>query len=357
MTARLSGLFIYITLFVLFVTMSSVATQPAAPTIAPTLITFQKKDATLSDVATALSKASGVPISIPTAAAQLKYPASFSNVPFWDALEQTAKHTGMKIVLFDKGTKVGLEPRGMSQELATVNGPFRIAAKQVIGRALLDLGAIFHEIYLDVHWEPRIPVFRIDTQPRITQATDDCGVGLKVTTTSASSYPTEAITDMRIKVTGLTRESKKIGVLAGEFRVTAAEKILVFKFEDLTGKLPISKNQSNVKASVTGIAKPDKVWEVELELLYPENHPAFESFEEQKWLRDNKLQLVSPDGKPIDPESEEVGTSGRRGRVVATYRFPGTLNPLAKGWSLIYEAPSPLMEFKVPFELKNIPLP
>jgi len=42
---------------------------------------------------------------------------------------------------------------------------------------------------------------------------------------------------------------------------------------------------------------------------------------------------------------------------MATYRFPANLNPLAKGWSLIYETPSPLLEMKVPFELKNIPIP
>ncbi len=355
MTARPSRRFLTPFPFVLFATIASVATQPTSPTIAPTPITFQKADATLGDVAVALSKASGIPISVPPVEGRLKCPAAFAGVPFWDALEQTAKQTGMKIVLFDKGTKVGLEPRGMSREVSTTSGPFRIVAKQVIGRALLDVGVTFHDIYLEVHWEPRIPVFRIDTQPRIIKATDDHGVGLTATTTSASGYPTEAITDMKMKVMGLTRESKKIGILAGEFRVTAAEKILTFKFDDLTGKMPVSKTQNEVIASVKGITKQDKFWEVELELLYPKNHPPFESFEEQKWLRDNKLQLVSPDGKPTNPESEEPAASGRR--VVAIYRFPVTINPLAKGWSLVYETPSPLMEFKVPFELRNIPIP
>jgi hypothetical protein len=354
MTARLSRRFLLTTPLVFLITIVAVATQPPTPTIAPTLITFQKQDATLGSVAAALSKASGIPISIPPAEARSKCPAAFAGVPFWEALEHTARDTGMKIVLLEKGTKMGLEPRGMCREIATVSGPFRIVAKQVIGRALLDLGANFHEISLEVNWEPRIPVFRIDTQPRITKVTDDRGVGLTATTSSANSYPTEAVTDMKIKVNGLTRESKQIGLLAGEFRVTAAEKILVFKF-DLTGKMPISKIQNDVKASVKGIAKPDNSWEVVVELLYPENHPPFESFEAQKWLRDNRLQLVSPDGKPTEPENEEIAATGRR--VVATYRFPGTINPLAKGWSLIYETPSPLMEFKVPFELKNIPIP
>ena len=32
-------------------------------------------------------------------------------------------------------------------------------------------------------------------------------------------------------------------------------------------------------------------------------------------------------------------------------------DPTAKGWSLVYETPAPLVEFKVPFVLENIPLP
>lgn len=357
MIARLSCRFLASTPVILFIAIAVVAIEPVPLPISPTIIAYQKPDAKLGDVTEALSKASGISITVPPAEAQKQCPAAFAGVPFWKALEQAAKQTGMKIVLHEKGMKVGLELRGASREIATVNGPFRIVAKQVTGRALLDLGITFHEIDLEVHWEPRVPVFRIDSQPRISKVTADRNVALTATTTSANSYPTEAMTDMKVKVTGLTRECKQINVLAGEFRVTAAEKILAFKFADLTAKLPIVQSQNLVNVTLKSISKLDKFLEVELELIYPENHPVFESYEEQKWLRDNKLLLVSPNGKSIKPESEEIDRNGRRGRIVATYRFPGDINPLAKGWSLIYETPSPLREFMVPFELNNIPLP
>ena len=35
----------------------------------------------------------------------------------------------------------------------------------------------------------------------------------------------------------------------------------------------------------------------------------------------------------------------------------GLVNPASKDWKLVYEAPSPPVEFAVPFELKDIPLP
>ena len=64
-----------------------------------------------------------------------------------------------------------------------------------------------------------------------------------------------------------------------------------------------------------------------------------------------------------DPSAEADAApeqpSGRR--AVATYGFKEDaakgLNPAGKGWSLVYETPAPLVEFKVPFVLENIPLP
>ena len=35
----------------------------------------------------------------------------------------------------------------------------------------------------------------------------------------------------------------------------------------------------------------------------------------------------------------------------------GLGNPTVKGWSIVYETPAPLADVKVPFELKDIPLP
>ena len=333
----------------------AIATQPATSQLPPVTVKFRKTNATLGEVATELTKVSGIPISVSPAESGHTCPADFAGIPFWNALEQTARETGMKIVVLERGTKLGMQPLGSCQEVSSVSGPFRIVAKQVIGRALLDLGVTVYEVYLEVHWEPRIAVYRIDSQPKITRIADDRGTALSAETSNASGYPTDALMDMKLRVNGLTRASKQIGVMAGEFRVTAAQKILAFKFENLNGKNPVSKTQDRVTATVKKISKLEKHWEVELDLQYPEGHPAFESFEEQKWLRDNRLQLVSPDGKPNESESEEVSVSGRR--IAGTYRFSGNLNPLTKGWSLVYHTPSPLLEVNVPFEMKGIPLP
>jgi hypothetical protein len=136
--------------------------------------------------------------------------------------------------------------------------------------------------------------------------------------------------------------------------------MLAFKFDDLTAKLPVSKSQDRVTATLKRITKDEAVWVVGLELSYPPGQPAFESFESETWLRNNRPQFVSPDAsKSFGADGYEYTiTDEKAGRKVqATYTFKGLANPLAKGWSLVYETPAPLVEFTVPFELRNIPLP
>lgn len=340
---------------VLLATITAFAAQPSTATIPPTAISLELPNATLQEVVKSLSQKSGVPIAAPAGAAGTRCPVAFAGVPFWDALEQVARKTGNRVVLHDRGAKVALEPRGASREVVAASGPFRIAAVQVIGRELLDLGATVYDVGLKVNWEPRMPVFRIDSQPRITRAIDDRGTALIAPVVSAGTYPTGAMTEMNVRLTGLTRESKRIAVLEGEFKATAAERLLTLKFDDLTAKLPIAKMEERVTVTLHSFTKEDNLWEAKVSLLYPAGHPVFESFEEQKWLRDNRLQLVTPAGKPVEAENEEVTPQGRS--VVAVYRFPGSLAPMGKGWSLVYETPSPLIEVAVPFVLKDLPLP
>ncbi|MFM8275215.1 MAG: hypothetical protein ACKODX_23180, partial [Gemmata sp.] len=81
--------------------------------------------------------------------------------------------------------------------------------------------------------------------------------------------------------------------------------------------------------------------------------------EEYQWLRDNRLLLRSPDGKSVSADDYEVLSLKP---LVAVHRFAedpkaGFGNPTAEGWKVVYETPAPLAEVRVPFDLKDIPLP
>lgn len=337
------------------------ADEPERFPIPPRTVKLELTGSTLGKVTAAIAKQTGIPVAIPEKAAAEPCEGLFNGKPFWFALEFVADNTGNRIVLHDAGRKIALEPRGKSREVSDIRGPFRVVARQVVGRYLLDSGTVFHEVHLDTHWEPRFPVFRIDSQPKITKATDDRGTQLGTQPTSTRTQPTGAVYSSTVRLTGLTREAKRIGVLEGQFTVTASAKMLAFTFPDLTkGKTPVAlPPQEKVAATLKRVEKDEKTWEFELELTYPPDIPPFESFE--SWTAENRARLVSPGGgRSFAPDDYQIQTVGPK--VLAVYRFKedvakGLVNPAGKGWSLAYTAPTPPVEFAVPFELKDIPLP
>ena len=327
----------------------------------PRLVKLDLPNSTLAKVAPALSAKTGIPFTFPKESAGETCDGVFTDKPFWFALEMVASQTGNRIVLGDNGRKIALEPRGKSYEVSSVHGAFRIVARQVVGRFQLDAGSVFHEVQLDVHWEPRFPVFRLDSSPRITKATDDRGTALAMQAVGARSQPTGALHAATVRLGGITREAKRIATIEGNFNVTASEKMLAFTFDDLTkGKSVIAlPAKDKVIATLKRVEKDEKTWEFEIELNYPPNIPKFESFE--SWTMENRLRLVSPDpAKSFSPDDHEILVQGSK--VIAVYRFKedakrGLVNPASKAWKLVYEAPSPPVEFAVPFELKDVPLP
>jgi hypothetical protein len=342
------------------------AAEPGRP-LAPTAVTWEKPDAVLGEVAAALSKTAGVPVAVAPAAVKTACPARFTDVPFWDGLQRAADSTRTRLALSDGGRQVALVPRGPARESAAVSGAFRVVAQQVVGRALLDQGVTVHEVHLLAHWEPRLRVYRIDTAPRITRATD--GAGGKVTADAGGGQvlPADATSEMRVRLTGLTRASDKIATLAGSFAVTGADRMLAFSF-DPTGKfpaagtLPADVPNPGVTAALRRVQKKGDTWEVAVEVTYPAKQPAFESFQGEWWLRDNRMVLRSPAGKTFALDDFEIPTPDDARPLTAIHRFKedaakGLTAPTAKGWVIVYETPAPLAEVTVPFELKDIPLP
>jgi hypothetical protein len=327
--------------------------EPAAG-IPPRRVKLDMPNSTLGKVAPALAKQAGIPFTYPDAAAGETADGLFNGKPFWDALELLADQTGNRIALQDSGRRIALVPRGRSREVSSVHGPFRVVARQVVGRYLLDDSLVIHEVQLDAHWEPRFPVFRIDTQPTVTKATDDRGTDLTPHAGSGKAHPTGAVHPATVRLGGLTRDARQVGLLRGYFTVTASEKMLTFRFDDPTAKGAKAEPREKVEAVLKGFEKDEDTWVADLDLTYPPTIPEFESFEATAWTTANRVRLVSPDGKTFAPASQAVNALGRV--VSATYYFKPDA-AVGKGWRLEYDVASPPVEFRVPFELKDIPLP
>ena len=327
------------------------AAPPTGPAIPPKTVTLNSPDATLSDVLGELRKQTGLTVDAP-GLSEISGPVQFDRTPFWVAVEQFAAKTGTRITLTRQGRDISLAKRAGPVAPSAVDGPFRVAVRQVQTRTDFEAGKTFTEITIDIHWEPRFPVFRIDNEPTITAVADDQGSQLRPLTAKARTPPGGFLYTTTVRIEGVPREAKKLTRLAGTFTVTASERMLPFAFE-LGGKGPVTPPaQEGVTATLRRFEKVDDRWEAEVELTYPPGQPQFESFE--SWVTENRARLVGPD-KTLKPTDYDIPEQGRR--VVAAYRFPGNALASPKGWTLTYETPAPLVEFPVRFELKDIPLP
>jgi len=350
-----------VTTLILGATAALSTAEPTRP-LAPTEVARAKSPTVLGDLAQELAKKSGVPIAVAPGLLKAKCDIGYPAVPFWSALQQAADLTGSRVVLHDGGRKVELVPRGRAREVVATSGAFRVAAHQVVGRALLDQGVTVHEVHLLVNWEPRLRVYRIDAVPAISKVTDVPGSKIAADGGGAQVLPIDSTSEMKVRLAGLTRASDRITNLAGTFTVTAADKLLAFTFEAPAGKLPAAQKSSGVTAALKRVQKEDDTWKIVIDVTYPPDQPVFESFQGEWWLRDNRLTLRDPKGKAFVIEDYEIPMPDNSRPLTVIHRFKedpktGLGNPTAPGWSLVYETPAPLVEVKVPFELKDIPLP
>lgn len=339
---------------------TALAAQPPARPLAPTSVSFTKPNAVLGEVCAELSKTASVLIEVPPTLLKAKCGATFTAAPFWESLDSAARASDARVVLSNGGRKIALAPRGTARDVSATSGAFRVVAQTVTGRALLELGTTVHEVQMLAHWEPRLRVYRIDTAPRVSEATDANGVKLEAATGGGEVLPTDATSELRVRLSGLTRGSERIKSLAGTFKVIAAEQLVALDF-DASAKLPAKDEKGGLTAVLKRFEKKDDVWEVAIDVTYPEGQPTFQSFQGEWWLRDNRLVLRDPTGKAHVLSDFEVPSPDFRPLSVV-YRFKedkaaGLVNPTAKDWRAVYETPGPLREVTVPFELKDVPIP
>lgn len=276
------------------------------------------------------------------------------NVPFWTALDDLAAATGNRIALGARGQKVAFVRHKGPPAVSSVDGPFRVVVREVVARRDAVTGLVGYEIKLDVHWEPRFPVFRIGDQ-KTPLAVDDRGTKLIALKDSGKVPAAGYLMQTSVQLTGVPRAATKIAKLEGSFTVTAAEKMIRFVFADDL-KAPASKSDSEVTVALAKFTAEDGLWEARVELAYPPGQPVFESYE--RWFSDNTCRLVDQAGKTFEATDYELPAGGAK--LTALYRFkedPARGLTPGRGWKLEYVTPSPLMEYTVKYSLKDIDLP
>ena len=321
--------------------------------IAPRVATIQSSNTTVKTVIAALAKLTGLEVDITAIDGSKSIKAAFKGTEFWKIVDAVAEQSGNRVVIGELGKAVRLVPNmNGARPIASIEGPFRISARAIDIRRDLISGNSVYELTLEIAWEARLPVFRMDAAPSIEMSVDDAGRPITVKSVASRVAVDGVATLAKVRLLGITRDSKQISLLKGSYQITAAEEMLRYQFDNLV-RLPATVKQKGVDITLKRFAKDGSFWTADIDLLYPPGGPNFESFE-TFWLSRNSIALISPDGKKITTGNEEINGSSVRYRFKESNDFkPANLN----GWKLQYETTGAMREVNVKFELKGIPLP
>lgn len=317
-------------------------------------ITVSPESQSLKDVLGQIEKQTGLRVALQNIHPEMMVAFPTEKISFWNTLQTLATTTKSQIRLREEGREIILAASTGPTAASAVDGPFRVVVQGVTSRREFQNDTHFTEIELILHWEPWWIVHRVDAVPRVTTLRDDQNSKLSAISPSGKTPVRGAIHTSVVRITGVPRSATKLSELRCEFVVTASERFLPFTFTDLTSATATPKSDSGISATLLPVRKLDDLWEVRLELTYPESHPEFESFE--SWATQNRIRLWSPDRtKSVSPVDYSTQESGRQLR--ASYRFSLADLPTLTGWTLEYETPSPLLEFPVRCTLRDILLP
>jgi hypothetical protein len=322
-----------------------------------TLVSWSQPSSKVQHLVSALAQKGGIHVEVAPSLAELSVSLQGENIPLWDALDRIARQVQGRWAVSADGKSLHLLPLGNGQTITTSNGPFRIVVRSITTRLTPDTSESACDLRMLVHWEPRYPVYRIDTSPRISAAVDDRGQAWESEMQKSYQYPPAATAELHLRLLGIPRQARQIARLEGHFRVTLTDQLLTIRWDTPPRDKPVTQMVGPLSCTWKSLRRNTtlRLWEVELAWQYPPDHPQFDSYEESKWLRDVQVQWRTAEGRLIQPQGEEIYATGRK--VQAICQFPQAFDPQAAGGVLLLTTPAPLREVHVPFRLDNIPLP
>ena len=322
--------------------------KPTPPVAAKTVTL--KSSGTLAELSAELTKQTGLAFDLSGVDDKTTVNANFSTAPAWTAVEALADQANCFVSVAGNKVKWTKRPTGVGKVPSGVDGPFRVVLKKVVARKDPELADTDCEVHLEVQWEPRFPVYLIDTEPKATATTDK----LKLTPDAASVrvIPTGFTHAAVVRLKNVPRQAKQLEELTCSFRVVAAEKLLAVEFKDLTGDKPVSQTTDGVTVTLDPVKRFDKRAEFRVGCEYPAGQPEFESF--QLWHASNTFRLYPPND-PAGRTTTDVELSEGGRRPWTQHSFAQL--PELKGWRAVYETPGPMSEQTVTVTLRGIPLP
>jgi hypothetical protein len=332
--------------------------------LGPSMVTLQAKGMRLSEVVqklqaqtgnaiTDLREAEGGEATNPSLDLDIK------GKPFLEALDIVCKQAEITPNFFTGDGSIGLMPgKPPEKGMIVYTGPFRVTFKQIAAVRDLLADTSSASAQLEVAWEPRLRPMLLALKADETKVTDDKGKPIEIQVMDESTdvvlRPENPVAEMNLNLKAPDRSSKSLSSFKVKAELTVPAGLKTFRFPTLTVKEPASIKQGDVAVTLDSTEIDEQVWKVNVELAYPGEGPAFESY--RQGLFNNRLWLQKADGSKFEHNGGFSNTSSDAGKLGFEYLFvdaPGKPGD----YGLVYETPSKVLTIPLEFTFKDVPLP
>lgn len=280
------------------------------------------------------------------------------DVPFHEALDRVARLAEVSVNAFTGDGTIGITAEMPSKDpLIQYVGPFRVAFKQLTEIRDLQAGTSAASAQLEVAWEPRLRPMLLTLKSDGLAVKDDKNREVKPQAMMESNEvvlrPENPAVEMNLNLEAPDRSAVKLSSFRIKADVTLPAGIKTFRFPSLAQE-NVTQKQGDVSATLQNVEIDEQVWKVNVELVYPGNGPAFESY--RQGLFNNRIWLQKADGSRFEHNGGFSNTSSDGGKLGFEYLFVDAPGKPAD-YQLVYETPSKVVTIPLEFEFKNVPLP
>lgn len=280
------------------------------------------------------------------------------DVPFHEALDRVARLAEVSVNAFTGDGTIGITAGTPSKDpLIQYVGPFRVAFKQMTEVRDLQAGTSAASAQLEVAWEPRLRPLLLTLKSDGLAIKDDKNREVKPQAMMESNEvvlrPENPAAEMNLNLEAPDRSAVKLSSFRVKADVTLPAGIKTFRFPSLAQE-NVTQKQGDVSATLQNVEIDEQVWKVNVELVYPGNGPAFESY--RQGLFNNRIWLQKADGSRFEHNGGFSNTSSDGGKLGFEYLFVDAPGKPAD-YQLVYETPSKVVTIPLEFEFKNVPLP
>jgi len=258
----------------------------------------------------------------------------------------------------DLPDEIGVPRPPSIKEPVIYSGPFRIQIKLIALNRDLATGNANGNVQFEVAWEPRLRPMLMALKAQDIAITDDLGDAVPPTVTDESGSvvlrPENPAAELNLNMAAPDRlkGAKFLKSLKVKADVTLPAGLKTFQFASLVKPAEIKKGDITVTLDSTEVE--EDVWKVRVDLLYPGEGPAFESY--RQGLFNNRIWLQKKDGSRFEHNGGFSNYGSDGGKLGFEYLFVDAPGKPAD-YGFVYETPSKVLTIPLEFEFQDVPLP